>query len=113
MSKRKKIAIAVVTVVLAIVIGLVVVLNMKKTLNGRYVSESGKYIIDFEKDGDCTWTQDKVVYRGTYEEYREGWLLCIKGSGWALDTNFVAVEDGDDLIITGGIVDGETFDKED
>ena len=81
-------------------------------LDGTYISESGEYEIEFEKDGTCVWIQGGRFFDGTYEETKDGYRLMIMGNGLAVNTVFDAVWDGKDLIITGGRVDGERFVKQ-
>lgn len=82
------------------------------TLNGKYVSESGKYTIEFERNGSCTWYQDGSFFNGTYQQTENGWQLNIEGNGLYSNTVFQAEGDGKTLVITGGVVYGETFTKQ-
>lgn len=82
------------------------------SLTGTYTSESGRYDIEFEKDGMCTWYQDGMFFEGSYEKLENGWQLNISGEGLYSNTTFYAEESGSDLIITGGIVEGELFYKQ-
>ncbi len=83
------------------------------TLNGKYTSTSGRYSIDFDRDGTCTWYQSGTFFKGTYEKIDNGWQLNIGGDGgFYYNTVFVAIPQNGNLIVTGGIVDGETFIKE-
>lgn len=81
------------------------------SLNGKYVSESGKYSVEFERDGSCTWYQDGSFFDGTYQQVDGGWELKIVGNGLYLSTVFYAEANGNTLVITGGAVRGETFRK--
>lgn len=81
-------------------------------LNGVYVSESGKYSIDFKGDGICTWYQDGAFFNGTYEKTEKGWQLNIAGSGFYGNTVFNAEGDSKSFIVTGGVVLGEVFTKQ-
>lgn len=101
-----------ISLVLIISIALLFCSCFSDSLNGTYTSESGLYSIEFNKDGSCTWYQDGMFFDGTYEKTEAGWQLDITGSGFYPNTVFQAVEDGNDLVITGGIVNGETFVKE-
>ena len=80
-------------------------------LNGTYVSESGRFTIEFKTDGTCTWYQDGLYFHGTYDKTDEGWQLKIEGSGIYPNTMFTAVKDGKNLIVDGGIVNHKTFIK--
>ena len=82
------------------------------SLNGKYVSESGTYTVEFKRDGSCTWYQDGSFFNGTYQQVDKGWQLNIIGGGWYGNTVFYAEGDGRTLVITGGVVYGETFTKQ-
>lgn len=82
------------------------------TLNGTYVSESGTYTVELNKDGTCTWYQDGSFFNGTYEKTDSGWQLNISGSGFYSNTVFNAETSGKNLVITGGAVYGELFIKQ-
>lgn len=106
-------------VVLILVIALCVSLCAcnENTLSGKYVSESGNYTVEFEKDGTCTWYQstwyqENTFFEGTYKPTDSGWQLNIKGSGLYKNTVFIAEKSGKNLIITGGVVSGELFIKQ-
>lgn len=85
----------------------------KHKLSGKYESESGRYEVKFELDGDCTWYQDGMFFEGNYywDKDDEVYYLDIKGSGFYSNTTFEAEPDGNDLIVTGGVVRGEVFSK--
>ena len=83
-----------------------------KTLSGTYVSESGRYTVEFKDDGLCTWYQDGKFFNGTFQNTETGWQLNITGSGLYSNTVFTAEESGGNLIITGGVVNGEVFVKQ-
>ncbi|MDR2420828.1 MAG: hypothetical protein LBD49_01815 [Oscillospiraceae bacterium] len=82
-------------------------------ISGTYESESGVYTIKFTSSKECTWYQNGMFFNGTYEETDSGYSLEIVGSGTAANTVFIAVKDGNDLVVTGGILDhnGERFIK--
>lgn len=82
------------------------------SLNGTYVSESGKYTVEFKSDGSCTWYQDGAFFNGTYQQVDGGWQLNIVGGGFYGNTVFTAEGNGRTLVITGGVVYGETFTKQ-
>ena len=81
-------------------------------LSGKYVSESGKYTVEFTKDGMCTWYQDGAFFNGTYQKVDDGWQLNINGGGFYSNTVFFAEGNSQKLVITGGVVSGETFTKQ-
>ena len=83
----------------------------ENALSGTYISESGVYSIEFNKDGTCTWYQDGYFFNGTYHQTDAGWKLNISGDGYYMSTTFDAEKSGKDLIITGGVVYGEVFAK--
>lgn len=84
-----------------------------QSLSGTYVSESGRYSVKFESDGNCTWYQDSLFFNGTYEKTDSGWKMEILGNGWYGNTVFSAEKvDENTLIINGGMVDDETFLKQ-
>ena len=80
-------------------------------LTGLYEGESGQYSVQFERSGEVTWYQDGKFFKGTYESTSEGFQLEVLGGGMYDNTIFKAVQDGNDLIITGGTVKGERFVK--
>ena len=51
-------------------------------LEGKYVSESGKYTIEFKKDNTCIWFEDffgsQYFFEGTYEKDGDNFRLLIK-----------------------------------
>lgn len=81
-------------------------------LNGTYMSESGKYKVEFRNDGTCTWYQDKAFFYGTYQRKDYGWQLNVNGSGHYVNTVFEARKDGRNLTIYGGAVNNERFIKQ-
>ncbi len=82
------------------------------TLSGEYISESGLYRIKFKTDGTCKWYQDNTFFNGTYTYEDDIYYLEIEATSIYISTVFEAVPDGDDLIITGGVVYGECFEKQ-
>lgn len=82
------------------------------SLNGKYVSESGTYTVEFKSDGSCTWYQGGAFFNGTYQQVDGGWQLNIVGGGRYSNTVFYAEGNGRTLVITGGVVNGETFNKQ-
>ena len=91
---------------------MVTLAGCSSSLSGTYESESGKYFIKFSDSKECTWYEDGTFYNGTYEKTSEGYTLKMMGNLLVPNTVFEAVKDGNDLIITGGIVYGETFIKQ-
>lgn len=85
-------------------------------LEGRYVSESGLYKIEFDDDFTCVWYQEifghEVYFDGTYEKVGDVYVLHMDGETYSYNTRFEAkpVERG--LIVTGGLVNGELFVKQ-
>ena len=86
-------------------------------LEGTYISESGLYEITFKEDFTCVWYQHEmygksIFFDGTYEKVGDNYVLYIDGEVYSYNTRFVAepVEDG--FIVTGGVVDGELFEKD-
>lgn len=85
-------------------------------LEGRYVSVSNLYSIEFEDDFTCRWYQtvhgNESYFVGTYEKDGDVYILRMEGGQYSYNTEFIAepVEDG--FIITGGLVDGELFVKD-
>lgn len=84
----------------------------KNGLSGEYSDEEGTYSISFTSDSECTWYQDGKFFNGTYRKTDSGYQLEIEGNGLYSNTVFNVEADGDDLIITGGVVDGLKFIKE-
>ena len=84
----------------------------KSSLSGKYLSEEKKYSVSFTSDSECTWYQDGMFFDGTYKKTDSGYQLEIAGDGFYSNTVFNAEVDGDDLIISGGIVDQLRFTKE-
>jgi len=87
-------------------------------LSGIYESESGIYSVEFKSSTKCTWYQNDLSFEGTYKKTNKGYELKIRADGKKtnngssyLDTVFNAIKDGEDLIITGGVVYGERFVK--
>ena len=80
-------------------------------LRGTYESESGRYSIDFESNGTCTWYQSGKFFEGTYEKYDSGWRLNIGGDGYYSNTVFYVEIEGNALVVTGGYLDNEIFYK--
>lgn len=110
MNNKKKIILTVVvsTIVLAVI---VIFVSLNSGISGTYESENGYYSVEFMSLNKCTWYQDGIFFNGTYEKADSGYQLEIVGTGGYLNTNFTAVKEGRDLIITGGIVGGERFMK--
>ena len=55
----------------------------------------------------------QVYFDGTYELDDDGiYILNMDGEAYSLNTQFEAEPVGDDLIVTGGLVDGELFVKQ-
>ena len=81
-------------------------------LSGTYNSEHGEYTVKFTSSTQCTWYQDDTFFNGTYEKTQNGYQLEIIGSAIYSNTVFIATKDGKDLIITGGVVEGERFVKQ-
>lgn len=93
------------------------ILPQKNTIVGKYVSESGKYKVEFKEDNTCIWyekfLETEYFFEGTYEKEGDIYKLHIKGDGLlAFNVVFEAepVEGG--LKITGGSVKGEIFTKQ-
>lgn len=84
----------------------------KSKLSGTYSSEDAIYSINFTSNEECTWYQDGKFFNGTYEKIENGYQLEITGDGLYSNTVFMAELDGDDLVITGGVVDQLRFIKE-
>lgn len=82
-----------------------------KKISGTYSSEDGQYSIDFLSDSECRWYQDGSFFDGTYKNIDNGYQLEMVGEGFYSNTVFTAEIDGDDLIITGGIIDQVRFIK--
>lgn len=80
-----------------------------KSLSGMYVSESGKYGVEFEKSGECTWYQNDTFFDGNYEYLDGKYKLEIRGHGFYANTVFFAAKDDGDLVIDGGTVKCERF----
>jgi len=114
-SKTGKIIAIIVAVVILIVGGILLyfALSNDDMLDGRYVSESGLYEIEFKDDGTCTWHQDvkgnKVYFDGTYEKDGDVYVLHMDGETYSYNTRFEAEPVDDGLIVTGGLVNGELF----
>ena len=112
-SSRKSITLTVIAALLIISVVLTGC-TTSHSLTGHYTSESGRYEIKFEPDGDCKWYQDGRFFEGEYnwEEDEGVYVLEIKGSGLYLSTIFKAEPAGKNcLIVTGGRVNGERFTK--
>lgn len=85
----------------------------EKRLSGKYKSESGKYEVRFERNGECTWYQDKTFFEGTYywDNDEDVYVLEIVGSGFYSSTVFEAEPQGNGLVVNGGLVRDEFFKK--
>lgn len=83
-----------------------------KGISGTYTSEDGIYSVKFSSDSECTWYQDDLFFNGTYEKTDSGYQLEIVGDGFYTNTVFTVEADGEDLIISGGIVENLQFIKE-
>ena len=82
-------------------------------LSGIYVSQSGRFTVEFLNSTNCKWYQDGYSFNGTYEKFgNDSYRLDMKGHSGYNDTIFTAVKEGKDLRITGGIVYGELFVKQ-
>lgn len=81
------------------------------SLKGTYESESGRYSVDFESNGTCTWYQSGKFFNGTYQKTDLGWKLNIGGDGYYSNTVFTAKFDGKNLVISGGYLNEEVFYK--
>ena len=91
--------------------------SQRNDILGKYVSESGKYTVEFKEDNICIWYQEildiETFFEGTYEKEGEKYKLLIKGDGFfATNTSFEAELTDQGLIITGGVVKGELFIKQ-
>ena len=89
----------------------------KNEVQGKYVSESGKYTLEMKDENVCVWYQEiagkETFFEGTYEKDGEIYNLLIRGDGFFVsNTSFTAEPTDDGLIITGGVVDGELFLKQ-
>lgn len=82
------------------------------SLSGTYRSESKKYSIEFKRNGTCTWYQDGMFFNGTYEKEDDYYRINIEGQGFYGNTTFTAVELDDQLMINGGVVKNEVFEKQ-
>ncbi len=108
-------------VIIAIIVGVLVVVGTiflvwwlsqeeeVELLDGTYISESGRYTIDFDSDGTLKWYQDNTFFKGEYSYDGEVYTLEVIATANYISSVFEAVPDGDDLIITGGVVYGERF----
>lgn len=105
----KKVIYGIVSVVLIVVIAWSIINT--HTLNGIYESKSGRYTVQFERDGTCTWYQDGTFFSGVYEKNDEKWILNISGNGFYWSTVFYAEQQGKDLLVNGGSVNNEVFYK--
>ena len=81
------------------------------SIKGKYTSESGLYTVEFKDDDECLWYQDGFVFYGAYEKIDSGWQLSIQGNSMYLSSTFIAIPEGNNLRITGGIVNAELFKK--
>ncbi len=85
-------------------------------LKGMYVSESGLYKVEFNKDFTCIWYQEvhgnEVFFKGNYKLEDGVYVLHMEGEMYAYNTRFDAVLTEDGLIVTGGLVNGELFVKQ-
>ena len=91
--------------------------SQRDDILGKYVSESGKYTVEFKEDNICIWYQEildtETFFEGTYEKEGEKYKLLIKGDGFfTQNTSFEAELTDQGLIITGGVVEGELFIKQ-
>lgn len=82
-------------------------------LSGAYKSESKQYSVVFDRDGTCLWYQDGLFFNGTYEKDHGGWTLRISGNLIYDSTVFFAQKVNGNLVIDGGSVDEEIFEKVD
>ncbi|MDE6846908.1 MAG: hypothetical protein K2J99_14260 [Lachnospiraceae bacterium] len=101
-----------VVIIALLMLGIVLTGCGKSKVSGTYSSEDDTYSISFTSNEECTWYQDGKFFNGTYEKIENGYQLEIMGDGFYSNTVFTAEMDGDDLVITGGVVDKLRFIKE-
>ena len=91
--------------------------SQRNDILGKYVSESGKYTVEFKENNICIWYQEildnETFFEGTYEKDGEKYKLLIKGDVFfTINTSFEAELTDQGIIITGGVVEGELFIKQ-
>lgn len=121
-SKSTGIRILIVTAVI-LLIALVIALALNaNTLSGRY--EYDQYAVSFQRSGKCTWYQDGLSFQGTYRWENGHWAMQIQGQGFYGTTEFtvsrttyqsylpaygLVVRTGENLVITGGVLNDAVF----
>jgi hypothetical protein len=90
------------------IIAIIIITGCNK-LSGTYKSE--KYAIRFANSEECIWYQDGMFFEGKYRKVNDKYEIAIKGQSFYPNTIFMAVKDGEDLIITGGIIKQKRFKK--
>jgi len=100
MGKGKRVLIIVAATVATIAIALVIAFNVM-TLSGTYQSECGRFTVSFTSTR-LTWQQSNTTLQGNHAMRGDGFILTVQGSGLYMTTNYTAIRDGRDLIISGG-----------
>jgi TolB-like protein len=78
-----------------------------------FISEGRRFTVKFLNMTECTWLQDGYSFNGTYKKIDDiSYRLEMKGHSGYTDTIFTAKIEGNNLRITGGIVNGELFIKQ-
>ena len=108
-SRKKKLRIALVATMLALLAVVFFISQVGHGLPGYYISESGRYSISLEKDGTCFWYQDNMRFSGSYTEEDTALQIEIKGNKRYKDTAFTATIENGNLRINGGTVESELF----
>ena len=114
MRSKIKTARKFIVVVLVMAIACALLTGCGHTLSGKYTSESGKYSVKFESNKECTWYQNNTFFDGKYywDNDDDCYYLEIEGKGLYMSTIFTAEVVNDGLIIDGGTVDNELFQKD-
>jgi len=87
-------------------------LTMGDGLSCKYISESGRYTVEFLNPINCKWYQDSYSFNGSYKKIdNNSYRLSMIGHSGYIDTVFTARKEGNNLRITGGIVNSELFVK--
>ena len=68
--------------------------SQRNDILGKYVSESGKYTVEFKENNICIWYQEildtETFFEGTYKKDGEKYKLLIKGDGFfTTNTSFL------------------------